>query len=169
MKSELAGRIALVTGASRGIGRAIAIALAGAGADVVVNYRSNEEEARKVCQEIENLGRRGIAVQADVGRTTSVAGLVEKVQRALGTVAILVNNAGVGGRRTIEEITEEDWDEMLAVNLKAAFLTTQAVLPAMRTAGWGRIINISSVAAQMGGVVGPHYAASKAGILGLTR
>ncbi len=169
MKKELAGRIALVTGASRGIGRAIAIALAGAGADVAVNYRSKADEARKVCREIEKLGRRGIAVQADVGRTTAVAGLVERVQREFGTVAILVNNAGVGRMRTIEEITEEDWDEMLAVNLKAAFLATQAVLPAMRAAGWGRIINISSVAAQMGGVVGPHYAASKAGILGLMR
>ncbi len=169
MGKELGGRIALVTGASRGIGRAISTALAGAGADVAVNYRSNEGEARKVCREIEGLGRRSIAVQADVGRTAEVTGLVERVQRELGAVSILVNNAGVGGLRTIEEITEEDWDGMLAVNLKAAFLATQAVLPAMRAARWGRIINISSVAAQMGGVVGPHYAASKAGILGLTR
>ncbi len=169
MGNDLSGRIALVTGASRGIGRAIAIGLARAGADVAVNYRSNEDEARKVCREIQGLGQRGIAVQADVGRTAEVARMVEMVQRDLGTLTILVNNAGVGRMRTIEEIAEEDWDEMLAVNLKAAFLATQAVLPAMRAAGWGRIINISSVAAQMGGVVGPHYAASKAGMLGLTR
>ncbi len=94
--------------------------------------------------------------------------LARDVERALGAVAVLVNNAGISRRQPIEEITERDWDELLAVNLKSAFLATQAILPAMRRSGWGRIINISSVAAQTGGVVGPHYAASKAGMIGLT-
>jgi 3-oxoacyl-[acyl-carrier protein] reductase len=93
--------------------------------------------------------------------------MVELIRRELGPITILVNNAGIGMARTIEDITEKDWDEMLAVNLKAPFLVTQAVVPEMRTAKWGRIIGLSSAAAQMGGVVGPHYAASKGGIIGL--
>lgn len=167
MSNDLDGRIALVTGASRGIGRAIAVALGRAGADVAVNYRSNEAAALEVCAQIRGAGRRAVAVQGDVARAADVAWVVAEVRRELGPVAILVNNAGIGTMRTIEDITEQDWDEMLAVNLTAPFLVTQAVLPDMRAARWGRIIGISSVAAQMGGVVGPHYAASKGGIIGL--
>ena len=164
---ELSSRVALVTGGSRGIGRAAAIALAKAGADLAVNYRSRSQEAEAVCSEIQKLGRKAIHVQADVSQSAAVAGMVAAVERELGAVGILVNNAGIARPQKLEEIGEDDWDEIIAVNLKSTFLVTQAVLPAMRRAGWGRIINISSVAAQTGGVVGPHYAASKAGMIGL--
>jgi 3-oxoacyl-[acyl-carrier protein] reductase len=167
MKDDLKGRVALVTGASRGIGRAIALALAGAGADVAVNYRGNESAAREAGAQIRDLGRRALQVQADVSRSAEVSGMLEKIRRELGPITILVNNAGIGTRRSIEEIGEADWDEMLAINLKAPFLVTQAVLPDMRAARWGRIIGISSAAAQTGGVVGAHYAASKGGVIGL--
>jgi 3-oxoacyl-[acyl-carrier protein] reductase len=167
MGDELNGRIALVTGASRGIGRAVAVALAQSGADVAINYRSNEGAARKVCEQIREQGRRSISVQGDIGQPAEVVRLVEEVRQNLGPVSILVNNAGIGQARSIEEISEQDWDKMLAVNLKAPFLLTQAVIPDMRAARWGRIIFLSSVAAQMGGVVGPHYAASKGGVVGL--
>ena len=168
MLDDLAGKVALVTGASRGIGRAIAIVLAKVGADVAVNYKTHADEAHRVCSEIESVGRRAVAVGADMSVAADVSRLVETVEEQLGPVTILVNNAGVTRPQPIEEITEQDWDEILAVNLKSMFLVTQAVLPKMRAAQWGRIINLSSVAAQTGGVVGPHYAASKAGILGLT-
>jgi 3-oxoacyl-[acyl-carrier protein] reductase len=168
MSDDLTGKVALVTGANRGIGRAIAIALARVGADVGVNYRTHADEANQVCGEIESVGRRTVAVSADVSISADVSRLVETVEQQLGHIAILVNNAGVTRPQPLEEITEHDWDEILAINLKSTFLVTQAVLPKMRAAQWGRIINLSSVAAQTGGVVGPHYAASKAGILGLT-
>jgi 3-oxoacyl-[acyl-carrier protein] reductase len=168
MATDLTGKIALVTGASRGIGRAIALALARAGADVAVNYRRRKDEAEEVRLEIESYGRSSIAVGADVSSAGEVSGLVEAVQKELGAVSILVNNAAITRTQALPEITAKDWDEIIAVNLKSQFLTTQAVLPGMRARQWGRIINLSSVAAQTGGVVGPHYAASKAGILGLT-
>ncbi len=166
--AELDGKVALVTGASRGIGRAIALALAKAGADVAVNYHTHAEEAHAVCSEIEDLGRRAVAVQANVAIATEVAQMVETVQQRLGEIDILVNNAGISRPQALSEITERDWDEVVAINLKSMFLVTQVVLPGMRNRRWGRIINLSSVAAQLGGVVGPHYAASKAGVLGLT-
>jgi 3-oxoacyl-[acyl-carrier protein] reductase len=167
MGNELEGRIALVTGASRGIGRAVAVALARTGADVAVNYNRNESAALEVCAQIQGMGRRSVPILGDVALASNVSRIVDQVHRELGPITILVNNAGIGMVQTIENITEQDWDEMLAVNLKAPFLFTQAVVPDMRTARWGRIIGLSSVAAQMGGVVGPHYAASKAGIVGL--
>ena len=166
---DLTGKVALVTGASRGIGRAVALALAEAGADVAVNYRSREKDAEQVCTGIEKFGRRAITVQADVSKAGDVIRMVEAVESALGSVLILVNNAGIARAKAWQEITEADWDETMDVNLKSVFLVTQAVLPGMRAANWGRIINISSTAAQVGGVIGPHYTASKAGILGLTR
>jgi 3-oxoacyl-[acyl-carrier protein] reductase len=165
---ELIGKTALVTGSSRGIGKAIALALAEAGADVAVNYSAHEQEAQDVCGRIKALGRRCIAVRADVSSAADVSRLSETVRRELGAVTILVNNAGIARTHTLNDITEQDWDSLMNVNLKAAFLVTQAVVSGMRTARWGRIINISSAAAQMGGVVGPHYAASKAGLIGLT-
>lgn len=168
MTNELGGKVALVTGASRGIGRAIALALAKAGADVAVNDRHREAEAQTACAQIEALGHRAVAVKADVSKAGEVAKLVETVESQLGGIDILVNNAGISRPQNITEITEQDWDEILAVNLKSMFLVTQAVLPGMRQRAWGRIINLSSVAAQTGGVIGPHYAASKAGALGLT-
>ena len=166
---DLHGKIALVTGASRGIGRAIAIALARCGADVAVNYRTQKDKAQVTRQQITSLGRRAMEVQADVSRSPEVAHMVADVEKELGPVDILVNNAGIALHQNIEEIREADWDEVLAVNLKSAFLVTQAVLPSMRRRRWGRIINISSGASQTGGVVGVHYTASKAGIEGLTK
>jgi 3-oxoacyl-[acyl-carrier protein] reductase len=164
----LDGKVALVTGASRGIGRAAAVALAKIGAAVAVNYRTRVQEAEAVCREIQHVGGHAVALQADVSIAADVAQMVRQVESQLGPIAILVNNAGITRPQPIQEITERDWDEVLAVNLKSVFLVTQAVLPGMRAAKWGRIINLSSVAAQTGGVIGPHYAASKAGIIGLT-
>ncbi len=166
--TDLSNRVALVTGASRGIGRAIAVALGGAGAAVAVNFRTHGDEAAAVSAEIEKLGGRSVAVQADVSRSGDVASLVANVERRLGPVDILVNNAAVAPPREIDELTEELWEEVMAVNLKSAFLLTQALLPGMRSRRWGRVINVSSTAAQVGGIVGPHYAATKAGLLGLT-
>src|SRR5271163_425524 len=167
--APLSGRIALVTGASRGIGKAIALALAEAGADVAVNYRAQAEAADAVCQSIKSMGRKSITVQADVSLSPDVDRLVTTVEKELGPVNILVNNAGIGKILPADQVTEEIWNEYLRVNLTSVFLMTQRVLPGMRAARWGRIINLSSVAAQYGGVIGPHYAATKAGILGLTR
>jgi 3-oxoacyl-[acyl-carrier protein] reductase len=165
---NLNGKVALVTGASIGIGRAIAEGLANAGVDVAVNYLQHRTEAEEACASIRNLGRRALAVQADVSKSAEVASLVRSVEEELGPIEILVNNSGIARPQPLEEIREEDWDELIAVNLKSAFLVTQQVVPGMRARRWGRIINISSVAAHIGGVVGPHYAASKAGMLGLT-
>jgi 3-oxoacyl-[acyl-carrier protein] reductase len=165
----LSGRVALVTGASRGIGKAIALALADAGADIAVNYRAQAEAGKAVCQTIRSAGRKSIAIQADVSITADVDRLVKTVENELGPVGVLVNNAGIAKILVPDQVTEEIWNEYLRINLTSVFLVTQRVLPGMRTARWGRIINLSSVAAQYGGIIGPHYAATKAGILGLTR
>ncbi|HVM76361.1 MAG TPA: 3-oxoacyl-ACP reductase family protein [Candidatus Saccharimonadales bacterium] len=165
---RLKGRVALVTGGSRGIGRSIALGLAEAGASVAVNYRERHEAAEAVCAEIRKLERAAIAVQADVGAAEDIERLASTVEQELGEVEILVNNAGITQVKRFDTLTEADWDEIVRVNLKSAFLLTQRVLPAMRKRHWGRIINLSSVAAQTGGVIGPHYAASKAGLIGLT-
>ena len=167
--SELENRTALVTGGDRGIGEAIAVALAQAGAAVAINYRRREADARRVDRRIIDAGGRAAAFQADVSLKPEVDRLVREVEAALGPIDILVNNAGIARVQPLAEITEQDWNELIAVNLTSCFLVTQAVVPGMRERRWGRIINISSVAAQTGGVVGPHYAASKAGMLGLTR
>ncbi len=167
--TDLAGRVALVTGASRGIGRAIAISLAEAGASVAVNYLSRAPEAEEVVDLIRALGRGAIAVAADVSRAGDVADLFGRARSELGPVEILVNNAGVGLVRTIDDLTEQDFDTTIAVNLKSAFLCTQAAIPGMRERKWGRIVNITSGAARGAGGVGPHYNASKAGMEGLTR
>lgn len=164
----LKGKTALVTGGSRGIGAAVALALAGAGSDIALSFRARSEEAEKVCVAIRNLGRRALAIQADVSQSDQVKTMIAQIERELGAVNILVNNAGIARQLKLEDIAETDWDEHIGVNLKSAFLVTQAVLPQMRAQRWGRIINISSTAAQTGGLVGPHYAASKAGMLGLT-
>ncbi len=167
--TDLSTRVALVTGGSRGIGRAIALALAKAGAAVAVNYRERAAAAEEVAALIRSGGGRAISIQADVSRAAPVEAMVASVERELGPVDILVNNAGIARPQPPEAITENDWDEILTVNLKSCFLVTQAVLPRMRARRWGRLIFLSSVAAQLGGVVGPHYAASKAGMLGLMR
>jgi 3-oxoacyl-[acyl-carrier protein] reductase len=166
---DLTGRVALVTGASRGIGKAIAVALAEAGANVAVNYREREPDARAVAAVIGKLGRKALAAQADVADSAAVKAMLATVERDLGPVDILVNNAGMAIRRGLEDLTEADFDRTIAVNLKSAFLCTQAVLPHMRRQRWGRVVNISSGAARGAGIVGLHYNASKAGMEGLTR
>jgi 3-oxoacyl-[acyl-carrier protein] reductase len=173
MVSELEGKVALVTGADRGIGRAIALALAETGVQVAVNFLSQQEEseygkAAELQTQICALGQRCSTICADVTVAAEISRMMETVQKELGPIDILVNNAGIARAEPVEQITEQSWDEVLACNLKSQFMLIQAVLPAMRTRRWGRIINLSSVAAQLGGVVGPHYASSKAGILGLT-
>ncbi|MBF6330684.1 SDR family NAD(P)-dependent oxidoreductase [Nocardia transvalensis] len=167
--SSVAGRVAVVTGASRGLGRAVALHLARAGAAVAVNYRSQADAAEKVVSEIREYGGRATAVGADVSVADEVRALFERVRADLGPVGVLVNNAGIGCVLEVDELTEAAFDETITVNLKSAFLCTQAALPDMRAAGWGRIVNMSSAAARSPGVVGPHYNASKAGLEGLTR
>jgi 3-oxoacyl-[acyl-carrier protein] reductase len=165
---DLTGRTALVTGASRGIGAATAVALAREGAAVAVNYREREAAAQEVAGRIVAEGGRATVVQADVTSADEVERLVRTVEAELGPIDILVNNAGIARVQAIDQVTERDWDEVLAANLKSCFLVTQAVVPGMRSRRWGRIVNLSSVAAQVGGLVGLHYAASKAGLHGLT-
>ena len=167
--TELSGKVALVTGASRGIGRAVAIALAEAGADVAVNYQHRASDALDTVASIHRLGRRAIAVQADVSNGGEVNDMVRSVEHGLGLIDILINNAGIAIFHNIDELTEEDFDRTIAVNLKSAFLCTRAVIPHMRERGWGRIVNISSGAARGAGGIGPHYNASKAGMEGLAR
>jgi len=167
--TDLTKRVALVTGGSRGIGRAIAISLAEAGAAVAVNYREKSAEAEAVARAIRDKGGRAVAIAADVSKTAEVARMVAAVERELGPVDVLVNNAGIGIIRSVDDLTEEDFDVTIAVNLKSVFLCTQAVIPGMRQRKWGRIVNISSGAARGAGGIGPHYNASKAGMEGLTR
>jgi len=164
---RLKNRVAIITGAGKGIGEGIALCFAEEGAKVVVNDVI-EAEARQTVESIKSKGGKAVAGIGNVTSRDVVQKIVDTAVQEFGTVDILVNNAGIARPQSLEEIREEDWDELIAVNLKSAFLLTQAVLPYMRKNQWGRIINMSSVAAQLGGVVGPHYAASKAGLLGLT-
>src|SRR5271168_602952 len=166
---NLGGHTALVTGASRGIGAAVALALAEAGAAVAVNYRERADDAEAVVAKIAASGGRAIAVAADVSQGYDVAIMVDQVTKALGPIDILINNAGMAIVRGVDDLTEAEFDLTISVNLKSAFLCTQAVLPAMRARQWGRIVNISSGAARGAGAIGVHYNASKAGMEGLTR
>jgi 3-oxoacyl-[acyl-carrier protein] reductase len=166
---DLGARVALVTGGSRGIGAAVALMLARAGAAVAVNYRERAADAEAVVANIKSGGGRAIAVAADVSQSAAVAGMIERVGRELGPIDILVNNAGIAIVRGVDDLAEDDFDRTIAVNLKSAFLCTQAVLPSMRARKWGRIVNITSGAARGAGAIGPHYNASKAGMEGLTR
>jgi 3-oxoacyl-[acyl-carrier protein] reductase len=165
----LNGRVALVTGGSRGIGAAVALALAENGADVAVNYRERATDAEIIAGKITATGRRAMTVRADVSQGADVTRMIAEVTAALGPVDILVNNAGIAIVRDLDRLTEDDFDRTILVNLKSAFLCTQAVIPTMRARKWGRIVNISSGAARGAGSIGPHYNASKAGMEGLTR
>jgi 3-oxoacyl-[acyl-carrier protein] reductase len=159
---------ALVTGGSRGIGRAIALRLAADGHDVAVGYAARAESAEEVAAEIRAAGRRAIVAGADLADPAASDALVDEVEAALGPVDVLVANAGVNtpGRR-VEEISLEEWDRLHAVNLRAPFLLARRVLPGMVQRGFGRIVLLSSVAAYTGGIIGAHYASSKAGLHGL--
>ncbi|MBC6990126.1 MULTISPECIES: 3-oxoacyl-ACP reductase family protein [Hymenobacter] len=163
----LSGKVALVTGASRGLGHSIARTLAQAGATVIVNYHSSPAAADAVVQDITRHKGQAFAIQADVADTAAVERLFRQIRERVGAVDILVNNAGIGVPKPFLEVTLDDWQQVLQTNLTSAFLVSQAAIPAMMAKRFGRLIMISSTAAQTGGVIGPHYTASKAGLLGL--
>ena len=169
MTKHLNGRVALVTGGSRGIGAAIARALAERGAAVAVNYRERAADAEAVVGQITASSGRAVTVRADVSQGADVTRMAAEITTALGPIDILVNNAGIAIVRDLDRLTEEDFDRTILVNLKSAFLCTQAVVPSMRARRWGRIVNVSSGAARGAGAIGPHYNASKADMEGLTR
>jgi 3-oxoacyl-[acyl-carrier protein] reductase len=169
VETNIQGKVALVTGASRGIGAAIALALAEAGANVAVNYHRRADAAARVAAAIHAIGCRASVVGADVSDGAAVASMIDGIAAELGPVDILVNNAGIGNKHTPDDLTEAEWDATIATNLKSAFLCTQATIAGMRARGWGRIVNISSGAARGPGGIGVHYNASKAGMEGLTR
>jgi 3-oxoacyl-[acyl-carrier protein] reductase len=165
---ELHGRVALVTGGSGGLGGAICERLAGAGAAVAVGYGRGREAAEAVVARIGARGGRALAVQGDAARPEDGDRVVDAVEAALGPIGILVPNAGVSRPQAPEDVRLEDWEHLLAVNLRAPFLLARRVTPGMRERGWGRVLFMSSVGAFRGSALGPHYAASKAGLLGLT-
>lgn len=165
----LEGKVALVTGASRGIGKAIALLLAENGADVAVNFAGSTAAAEAVAAEIEKMGRKAILVQGDVSQTEVCAEMVDKVVKELGRIDILVNNAGITRDTLLLRMKEEDWDAVLNTNLKGVFNCTKAAVKYMAKQRNGAIVNISSVVALMGNAGQANYAAAKAGILGFTR
>jgi len=158
----------MVTGGASGIGRAICLRLARDGADVAV-LDLDQAGGRQVADEVAALHRRAVAVEADVASGASVAAAVERVHAALGPVHVLVNDAGIAGLVPLQEMTEDQWDRMIAVHLKGAFNCTRAVLGDMTAAGWGRIVNVSSVAGLSGAPNLVHYSAAKAGLIGFTK
>ncbi|MCI0423553.1 MAG: 3-oxoacyl-ACP reductase FabG [Acidobacteria bacterium] len=167
---ELKGQVALVTGASRGLGRAIGLVLAEKGADVVVNYHDLENEADGAVAEIRSLGRRTLKVRADVSVSSEVTEMFRSVERQFERLDILVNNAGTTRPQNIFETTEDDWHFILQNNLTSCFLCSKAAMQCMARRKSGRIVNISSVVAEQGALYGHiHYAASKSGMLGLTK
>lgn len=166
---DLSGKTALVTGSSRGIGKAIALALAGQGADIAVHYLSNEEAARETVAAIEALGRKAILFQADARESAAYESIFAAAEKELGQVDILVNNAGVLKHGFLGLLSEAGWDEVINADLKAAFLLSKRAARSMSRRKSGRIINISSQAGQMGEVMAAHYSAAKAGLLGLTK
>ena len=167
---DLAGKTALVTGGSRGLGRAIAIAFAGQGADLALNYRGNEDSAREVATQIEGMGRKAIIVQGDTsaGREACEA-IVRETLDALGTIDILVNNAGITRDNLMMRMDADEWDAVIDTNLSGPFWMTRAVARPMLKARSGRIINMSSAAGRMGNPGQANYAAAKAGLIGLTK
>ncbi len=166
---SLTGKAALVTGGSRGIGRAIVIELAKAGADVAINYSGNESMAQEAAREVEALGRQSAVIQANVADSDSVAKMVKHVVDKFGRLDILINNAGIAKDNLLMRMKEEDWDAVLNVNLKGVFNCTKAVTRQMMKQRSGRIINISSVVGVLGNPGQANYAAAKAGIIGLTK
>lgn len=165
----LSGKVALVTGASQGIGRATALRLARGGADVAINYRSHPDEAEDVARAIRASGRRAITVAADLADPAQILDMAARVQRDLGTVSIVVNNAAVFPWRAWDEVTLETWENVFDVNVRAAWLTAKAFAPGMQAEGWGRIISMASATFLTGSSHLAHYAASKGALIGLTR
>ena len=166
---DFSGKAALITGASRGIGRATALCLAGAGADVAINFKSSVEEARSAALEIEALGRRCIVAQGDVSVPADVDRVVQMTMESFGKVDILVNNAGFHRDTLLVRMSIEDWDEVMATNLRGAFLCTKAVLRFMLKQRGGRIVNIGSLSGLAGNAGQANYAAAKAGLIGFTK
>jgi len=164
---DLHGHVALITGASSGIGYATALRMAELGADIVIGYERKEQAAHALARHIRQMGRRAIVAYGNLSEPGDVHTLVNKAESEFGPIDILVSNAGMGSQKRLEDITLEEWDLTIEVNLRAAFLLAQRITPGMRERHWGRVIFVSSVAAFTGGIVGPHYAASKAGLLGL--
>ena len=165
---SLSGKNAVITGGSRGIGRAIAIGLAEAGADIVLTYRSNRTEADNVVAEIQKLGRRALALAMDVMDRKSVEAAAKNT-RGFGAISILINNAGINKPTDFDQVSDSDWDEIVGTNLKGPFVAAQVFLPLLKDAGGGSIVNISSVSGQYGGPRTAHYAASKAGLISLAQ
>jgi 3-oxoacyl-[acyl-carrier protein] reductase len=164
---SLAGKNAVVTGASRGIGRAIALGLAEAGANVALTYREKRTEADEVVRAIETMGRKAVALQMDVTDRGSVEAAAKDVRGALGPISILVNNAGINKPTDFDQVTDSDWDGILSTNLKGPFICAQVFLPLLKEAKNGSIVHIGSVSGQYGGPRTAHYAASKAGLISL--
>lgn len=165
----LTGKTALVTGGSRGIGKAIALELASQGANIVVNYTRNAEMAADVVREIENMGAKALAVQADVSNSAEAESLVDQALTTFGQIDLLINNAGITRDTLLIRMKEEDWDDVIQINLKGAFLMTKLVGKAMLKKKSGKIVNITSVVGVMGNAGQANYAASKAGLIGLTK
>lgn len=166
---RLVGQVAIVTGASRGIGRAIALELASWGVKVVVNYQTNAAKAAAVVAEITAANGTALAVQADVTQPIEVARLVQTTLEQFGALQILVNNAGITRDNLFQRLKDEEWDAVIEADLTSAFLCSQAVLPTMRAAGYGRIVNVASLAGLAGNVGQTNYAAAKMGLIGLTK
>ncbi len=166
---ELEGKVALVTGASRGIGRAIALELAKEGADVVINYRGSKEKAEEVVKEIQKLGRKALSVQFDVANPEEVKKGINTILKKFSTLHILINNAGITRDTLFLRMKEKEWDEVIKTNLYSVFYVTKEVLPVLLKQRYGRIINISSVVAFTGNPGQVNYCASKAGIIGFSK
>ncbi len=169
MQIDLQNKVALVTGASRGIGRACALALAQSGAQVVINYRGQQQAADALVAQIEQAGGKAIAVQADVSQADDVERLVKGTTDAFGRLDILINNAGITRDNLLLRMKDAEWDDVLNTNLRGTFLLTKAVLRPMMKARWGRIISISSVVGLTGNAGQANYAAAKAGLIGFTK
>jgi 3-oxoacyl-[acyl-carrier protein] reductase len=169
MTKPLSGQVALVTGASRGIGRSIALALADLGANIVVNYSGNEAAAQEVVNEIQAIGAEAVALKANVGKSEQAENLVKEAIEAMGRIDILVNNAGITRDNLIMRMKEDDFDQVIETNLKGVFNCLKAVTRPMMKQRYGRIINISSVVGVLGNAGQANYVAAKAGVIGLTK